>query len=614
MLNWRSIARRFKGRHLEAIEDSQRAVGLVGNNPSPVAVQARRNLGVAYCAAGDHVKGLVELKLALRIAEEIDDFHNIAGLNHEMGTAYMNSGNPELAMQHYERAARYWERVGNAGYLGLTLNGMGVVQHYLGKYDKALETLREALSKAREAGHLRVESYVLCSIGDVHRDQQRYQEALEAYESSLQNARKVDEHFLAAYCLDAIGMTHLLLGNVGQAEKLVEQAIEQVEERKSKYELGLFKTSAGVVLLEKGEMKQATAVLKQACRYLQQSSANRELARAEFHLARVLYLRHQIDEALTHFKSVLEFTSRLGYDQFLVVEGRRCVDFLRFALSKGVGRGQVESILTRIGEEVAPPIRSSPAGSQTQVVKVAPHSLELRALGPAAALLDGRLITSSEWAVEKTKELLFYFVANPGGMRKEQVVEDLWPDMSPGKGDSNFHSTTYRLRRALFTDCLIFESGRYRFDSSVVQFYDVQEFEGLIRAAEGEERPEAKIEMLQRAVELYRGEYLEDIYSDWTSSKREQLEELYFAALARLARLHRDKGNYQPSLELLQKILAKDAFREEIHLEVMRCYDLMGSRSSAIKHYRQYAELLEEELGVEPSLRTRELYRALLNN
>ena len=614
VLSWRSVMRRLKGRHKEAIDDSQRAVMLVGNSPTTVAVRARRDLGVAHCAAGDHIKGLVELKLALRIAEEIDDFQNVAGINHEMGTAYMNSGNPELAMYHYERAARYWERVGNAGYLGLTLNGMGVLHYYLGRYDKALEVLGEALGKAREAGHLRVESYVLASIGDVHRDQHRLQEALEAYESSLQVARRVDEHFLAAYCLDAIGMTHLALGNVAQAQKLVEQAIEQVEERKSKYEIGLFKASAGIVLCERGELKQASSVLKQACRYLQQSAANRELARAEFNLARVLFLRHQFDEALTHFKSVLDLVSRLGYDQFLVMEGRRGVDFLRFALSKGVGRDEVRSLLDRIGEEGVAPVTARFASPLSEVIRVAPHSLELHALGSASAFLDGRLITNSEWAVEKTKELLFYFVANPGGMRKEQIVEDLWPDMSPGKGDSNFHSTTYRLRRAIFPDCLIFENGRYRFDSSLVQYYDVHEFENLVRNVESEERPEAKLELLQRAVSLYRGEYLEDIYSDWVNPKREQLEEMHLRALIRLARLHRERREYQQSLDLLQKILAKDAFQEEIHLEVMRCYELMGSRSLAIKHYRQYAELLEEELGEEPSFKTRELYRALLGN
>ncbi|MCL5959532.1 MAG: tetratricopeptide repeat protein, partial [Chloroflexi bacterium] len=203
VLNLKSIARRFKGKHQEALEDAQQAIQLLKDSSTSVAVQAHRNLGVAFCMVGNHSHGVVELKRALRIAEEIDDFYNVAGLNHELGTAYMNCGVPELATHHYERAALYWKRVNNAGYLGHTLNGMGVVQYYLGQYEKALETFEEALAKAREVGYLRVESYVLASIGDVHRDQQRYQEALDSYESSLQIARRVDESFLIAYCLDA---------------------------------------------------------------------------------------------------------------------------------------------------------------------------------------------------------------------------------------------------------------------------------------------------------------------------------------------------------------------------------------------------------------------------
>ncbi|MCL5959531.1 MAG: tetratricopeptide repeat protein, partial [Chloroflexi bacterium] len=446
------------------------------------------------------------------------------------------------------------------------------------------------------------------------RHEQINQEALDSYESSLQIARRVDESFLIAYCLDAIGMTHLLAGNIGQAEKLVEQAIDQVTERKSSYELGLFNTSAGIVLCEKGELKRATSVLKKACQYLQQANANRELARAEFQLARALFLRHQFDESLRHFKTLLKLASELGYDQFLVVEGRRAVGLLRFALSKGVGCDKISSVLSRIGAEGVAPVSVTSAGSLSEVVKSPPHSLELYALGQTLVFLDERLITSSEWAVEKTRELLFYFVANPAGMRKEQVIEALWPDLSPGKGDSNFHSTTYRLRRAVFPDCLIYENGRYRFDFSSLRYYDVQDFENRLLAAEREQLPEAKMECLRRAVNLYRGPYLDDVYTDWTDAKRQALEEAYVDALGSLARLHYDNRDYEACLDLLQKILAKDAFREDIHAETMRCYESMGSPSLAIKHYRKYAEFLKNELGAEPSPRTRQMYQAIVRN
>ncbi|MCL5961193.1 MAG: tetratricopeptide repeat protein [Chloroflexi bacterium] len=626
-LNLKSIARRFKGKHQEAIQESEEAIRLLGEGANSIAVQAHRNLGVAYCMKGDHSVGVVQLKRALSIAEEIDDFYNIAGLNHELGTAYMNCGDPELATHHYERAAAYWRRVDNSGYLGHTLNGMGVVQYYLGHYQKALETFEEALAKAREVGYLRVEGYVLASTGDVHRDEQRYQEAQESYESGLRIARSVEESFLVSYCLDAIGMTHLLLGDLGHAEKLIRQALDQAEERQSNYELGLFSASLGVVLCEKGELKRATSVLKQACRHLEQAKVVRDLAHAEFQLARALFLRQQFDESLRYLKSVLERASQLGYDQFLVIDGRRAVALLRFALSKGVDPERIASILSRVGgpryiaedemnrggDEVAPvPVTSS--AELSEVVKGTPHSLELYSLGQTLVFFDERLITSSEWAVEKTKELLFFFVANPNGLRKEQVIEAIWPDLTPGKGDSNFHSTTYRLRRALFQDCLIYENGRYRFDLSCIHYYDVHDFENQLLAAEREQDTEAKMEHLRRAVSLYRGPFQEDVYSDWAEAKKQALEERYLSALAALARLHVGKGEHQASLNLLQRILAKDAFREEVHIEAMRCYEAMGSSSLAIKHYREFADFLKRELGVEPSSKARELYYAMLRS
>lgn len=65
------------------------------------------------------------------------------------------------------------------------------------------------------------------------------------------------------------------------------------------------------------------------------------------------------------------------------------------------------------------------------------------------------------------------------------------------------------------------------------------------------------------------------------------------------------------------RVLALDAaqvYRDgrAIHRGVIRRYVRMGERARAMRHYRELAALLREQLGVRPSPETGALYAALL--
>jgi DNA-binding SARP family transcriptional activator len=139
--------------------------------------------------------------------------------------------------------------------------------------------------------------------------------------------------------------------------------------------------------------------------------------------------------------------------------------------------------------------------------------------------------------------------------------------------------------------------------SSAADYWlDVAEFERLSDSPEH----------LARAVELYSGALLPELYEDWIARERERLRGLYLADLGQLVRVSRARGDYDQALAYGQKILSCDPLREESLRDLMRLYCQVGDRAGALQAYQRFEGRLEEEIGVAPMAETRALYEAVV--
>jgi len=123
---------------------------------------------------------------------------------------------------------------------------------------------------------------------------------------------------------------------------------------------------------------------------------------------------------------------------------------------------------------------------------------------------------------------------------------------------------------------------------------------------------QACVENLQRAVKLYQGDYLENLYYDWALDERRRLRESYLQALQVLLVHHAERDDYESALTYGQQILAKDPLLENVHCQMMRCYNRLGDRKAMIRQYRQLEAVLADELEIEPMPETQRLFQTLL--
>ncbi len=113
-------------------------------------------------------------------------------------------------------------------------------------------------------------------------------------------------------------------------------------------------------------------------------------------------------------------------------------------------------------------------------------------------------------------------------------------------------------------------------------------------------------------LEAQRGEFLEGFSDDWVLEERERRRTQSVAAVERLARQARIKGETLTALKAVQAIASFDGLREDAHLEAMRLCLLLGRPAEALAQYERCCSALERELGVSPSAVTTALYRRVL--
>jgi DNA-binding SARP family transcriptional activator len=73
-----------------------------------------------------------------------------------------------------------------------------------------------------------------------------------------------------------------------------------------------------------------------------------------------------------------------------------------------------------------------------------------------------------------------------------------------------------------------------------------------------------------------------------------------------------DDGDCEHAAEACRRGLEREPYREGFHRALMICLTRLGKRDRAIAHYHHCRQVLEAELGVEPTPETERVYREVV--
>jgi DNA-binding SARP family transcriptional activator len=137
----------------------------------------------------------------------------------------------------------------------------------------------------------------------------------------------------------------------------------------------------------------------------------------------------------------------------------------------------------------------------------------------------------------------------------------------------------------------------------------VAEFEAHLRdSADTDFSPRERAEAWRRAIALYQGDYLSDIFMDWTTRRREELQGQYLIALNHLADWELSRQRYNEAKALYDRVIEIDPYRDEAHAGIISCLTRMGAPAAARAYFLAYKKVLYDDLGAQPTSALQAIY------
>lgn len=234
--------------------------------------------------------------------------------------------------------------------------------------------------------------------------------------------------------------------------------------------------------------------------------------------------------------------------------------------------------------------------------------LTVHLFGQMRVVLDDALVDN--WSSGPGRRVFKYLLSHRDPWATQEMLMDVfWPGSTPEAARNNLRVAVHRLRQSLRgvtdTQVVVFQDGAYRLDPDVRLWLDVDEFERYVesgRQLEAVGELVAAVAAYEIAVALYQGDFMaDDPYEEWAVHARERLRLAYLDALDRLSHLYFSQGRYASCATLCQRIIERDACREDAQRRLMRCYSRQGQPHLALRQYQLCAEAVRGQLGVDPS-------------
>jgi len=239
--------------------------------------------------------------------------------------------------------------------------------------------------------------------------------------------------------------------------------------------------------------------------------------------------------------------------------------------------------------------------------------LIIQAFGRAQVRIGEKTLTMSDWQTQSVRDLFFYFLTIKEPMLKEQIAEVFWPDIEePSRLKIRFKNDIYRLRRAVGSGTILFGDDHYSFNRALDYEFDVDAFEGYLFQAGLTKEPKMQIELLQKAVELVNGHFLEDIHDTWVLPERERLDQLFLSTLMTLTDLLKNTNRIHEALAICQRAINHEPSFETAYMVAMKIHMQLNDRVSAVRLYEAYTTMMNHELDLPPSPEMEAIYKSLL--
>ncbi|MEO8392588.1 MAG: tetratricopeptide repeat protein, partial [Chloroflexota bacterium] len=566
-------------------------------------------LGRGYFDRGNMKVALQYLEEALPLYHATGDSYAVANLLLSLYTAYIRIGHFDKASACVQEAVEILRALGSTADLIAPLTNLGYDYHLLGEYERAWQTFQEGVHLTAQMSAKRRQSYLWWSLGNLQRDRGAFDEAASLYQKALE-AMGSNEPSLRCKTLLSFAILRRWQEHLEEGLTLSHEALVLAMNHQLPLETTLAQVSISTFRAQLGDPKKTLGALEASANSLKAQTVPMEWARTFILCAYAALLQGDRIAAYQYLKSASE---GVVHETNLQPSAAELVHTPALKLFIQLNNAKLPALAKAVARLEAAQITSLPkAATLKQADTRKTYSLRVWVFGHACVERDGVSVLLSAWRSADARELFFYLLLK-GAATRDQVGLLLWPESSSEQMRGKFHVSLHRARNAVGTHTILFEDERYFINPDIDVWCDALEFETLVQTARLSSPMHPHTEDLwRRVVTLYQGELLLSFDTIWILPRRETLHEMYLAALFALGKCIYLRGNFQEAITTLQRALAIDPYREDVHRAILMGYAALGQRSAIQRHAETLTQLLETDLGVAPSLETLTLVHSLL--
>ena len=228
-------------------------------------------------------------------------------------------------------------------------------------------------------------------------------------------------------------------------------------------------------------------------------------------------------------------------------------------------------------------------------------NLKIHLFGTPSFLINGQPL--AETTSNKVEALFAYLASHPYPHLREALAFLLFNAQSRNQANNNLRVLLSRLRRVC-EDTILITRQTVRINPAYDVWLDTAVFQQILP-----QQPE-------RALELYRGDFLETIqvqdakgFVEWAALEREQHRLQALETLLQLIEKYEAAGQLEKAIYFAQQLLTIEPHHEGWHRWLIQLYLQANQRAEAQEQFDVCRQILQENFNQEPTAVTQSLLK-----
>jgi DNA-binding SARP family transcriptional activator/predicted ATPase len=218
----------------------------------------------------------------------------------------------------------------------------------------------------------------------------------------------------------------------------------------------------------------------------------------------------------------------------------------------------------------------------------------------------------------KSVALLAYLAVTGQAHERTVLATLFWPESSRSSANAALRQSLFEIRTQLGKNSLLMEGQFVRLPSTASLWVDLVEFRRCLTDRAEQDNDHALTRLI-RAADLYRADFMADFvlpnapeFDEWQFFQVTSFKQKAMEVLTAIVQLLTELGRAKEAIPYAGRWVALDPLNEAAHIQLLRLYIQTGRLVTAVRHYDWFAEQINVELGLLPTIKLESLLSEIL--